>query len=1703
MDIGNHFAPLDNVGEFKSIQKIQFGVLSPEEIRKFAVCEVEHEHIYDDKGLPRKGGPNDPRMGTTDRDIRCETCSGSMSDCPGHFGYVNLVEPVFHMGFITSIIKILRSVCFKCSRLRVPPDHAIFTAVQHYRPKRRLGELSKKCATQKMCNAEFPSPTGDVKGCGAVFPKIILDYSKENRTQNKAVLIAEWSLTETQSQPKREELTARRVLDVFAKISDEDVRLLGLNPQFVRPEWLLISVVPVPPPPVRPAVNVESALRSEDDVTYKICDIVSTNLALKDSISKGAATHVLNDRVSVLQFHVGTLMDNTNKYFIKATHRGKKALKSISQRLKGKEGRVRQHLMGKRVDFSARTVITGDPIIRIDEVGVPETVAKHLTVPEVVTPYNIEKIRYLLKNGPDRLPGANYIDREGGRKYDLRRHPFSEEMSIVYGDVVHRHLKNGDLVLFNRQPTLHKMSIMGHRVRIMPHSTFRLNLSVTTPYNADFDGDEMNLHVPQSIEARAEAEQLMMVPQQIVSPQANRPVIGLVQDSLLACRLMTQRDVFLTPSQAMQCCMWLEEYEGLYGMPEPAILKPKQLYTGKQIFSLTITARVSMETFSTSAPETEEKEFASVTDTRVIIHSGELLMGMVDKNTVGRSDGSLVHILFRDHGANAASSFLSQIQRVLQVFIQFRGFSVGIKDIIADNGTMSTITRTIQDAKLKVQALQNDHDSGSIKTRPGQTVADAFESAVSDALNKARDDSGRTAQNSLLATNALKLMADAGSKGSFINISQIIACVGQQNLEGKRIPYGFYRRTLPHFNYDDDGGASRGFVENSYFRGLTPSEFFFHAMCGREGLIDTAVKTSTSGYIQRRLVKAMEDAIVHYDGTVRNSSGLVIQFKYGEDGLDGASIEKQKIKAIKFTDDEFFATYFFDEGSLEQLSTNKIVTPDVISELRKPESEAELDKDIQILDSTYREKLRKVFNKFEDRIPLPVNFARLIDNAKREFLVDFRNPTDLSPLYVIKEVDKLISRLRVVAPPKAGEDVAPGSLNPDEESALTLFIIHTKLALAAKPLIMKHRLSKEAFDWLIGEVETKFHQSLVVPGEMVGVVAAQSIGEPATQMTLNTFHYAGVSSKNVTLGVPRLQELINCAKNIKTPSMVIYLKPEISQSDDEANRIKSEIEHTTIQHVTASTQIWYDPLECVADNQSTVIEEDQELVATYWELPEEMDVKSESFKPWLLRLELDRELMIDKKLTVADVAAAISREYGNDIHMIFSNEFSDKLVIRLRALPTEEDEKFAGMITADDEVQFLKSLEALTLNLKLRGFPNVSKVYLRQVKSPVIDPRTGGIAFDRKEWILDTEGTDLLEIMSVPGVDFKRTVSNHVQDVYRVLGIEAARKTLLNELGHVISFDGTYMNYRHLSMLVDSMTVRGYLMAVARQGINRTELPALTRCSFEETVDILYDAACYSETDVVQGPTPTIMLGQQNRLGSGFIDCVVNESLLQDAIAPVYQHDATTKVVESDMTFEGTPILSREDVTTYRPTYDPYDTMPTATDWSPVLSPQHTDYGHTTPLTPHSPFITGASPYARSPGYALSPGWKPAPSSPYIPASPFIPASFSPQSPAASLSPTPGYSNSLSALYNPIPYSGSSSQYRPMDYTITSPAYSAGFSPSSPQFNIGPSSSSPAYMGSLTPAYSYGPSAYSLSSPNYSPPNSGEFSPPQYPSYPQ
>jgi DNA-directed RNA polymerase II subunit RPB1 len=1500
-------------------------------------------------------------------------------------------------------------------------------------------------------------------------------------------------------EPEKDLATPAHVYERFDKVDNNTWRTLGLNVEFAHPKWMVISNLLVPPPPVRPSVSMDGTgqgMRGEDDLTYKLGDIIRANANVKRCQEEGSPAHVTKEFETLLQYHVATYMDNNIAGQPPALQKSGRPLKTIRSRLKGKEGRLRGNLMGKRVDFSARTVITGDPNLDLDQVGVPLSTAKILTYPETVTPYNIQKLHELVKNGGEH-PGARYIIRDTGERIDLKHHKRAADITLQYGWKVERHIVDNDYVIFNRQPSLHKESMMGHRVKVMPYSTFRLNLSVTSPYNADFDGDEMNLHVPQSEETRAEVKELCMVPLQIVSPQRNGPLMGIVQDTLCGIWKICKRDVFLDKDQVQNILMWVPDWDGT--IPTPALLKPKPMWTGKQIISLALPNSLNLTRDGSNALPNKDES--------LLIYQGELLFGLFAKPTVGASSGGVIHTVYNQEGWEATVKFFNTAQRIVCYWLLHNGFSIGVGDTIPDPETAEKIQEAIDTQKAEVERIVEKATKDELDPLPGMNIRETFENMVQASLNTARDNAGTVATKHLKDCNNAVAMASSGSKGSKINIAQMSALVGQTSVEGKRIAFGFQYRTLPHFTKDDYSPESRGFVENSYLRGLTPHEFFFHAMSGREGLIDTAVKTAETGYIQRRLVKALEDCSVKYDGTIRNSLGDILQFIYGEDGLDGQFIEKQPVDVIKCSDktfEDYFRVDVTDETGEFQISETQL---ECAKEIRGDvDVQRYFDEEYAALVET-RKFLRGDCSDDDEQKQLPLNIRRIIESAKAKFGIKRGARSDLHPAEAIPQVRQTLDNLIVIR----GEDSL--SIQAQKEATL-LFKALLRTALAFKRLVKQHGLTKLALTSILGELENRFLRAAVAPGDMVGVLAAQSIGEPATQMTLNTFHFAGVASKNVTLGVPRLKEILNIATNLKTPSMYVYQTAENRRYQDGAKRLRSMVEHATLKSVTAMTEIHYDP-----NPEQTTIEEDVDLVESYFIVPDENEDIARQSK-WMLRIVLDDKKLLDRDMRVSDVAVKIKEAFASDLAVIFSDDNADHKVIRCRVI-NNEDSKEDDDDTGGEGENVLKKVEMHILdNLTLRGVEGVSRAFIDK-RQRVIQETDGSLVKkpeheDGTEWFLNTSGINLKRVLEIEGVDPYRTYCNSVMDIFTVFGIEAARAALTKELHMVLSFDGSYVNHRHLAMLVDVMTSKGYLMAITRHGINREQTGALMRCSFEETVEILLEAAAQGEIDDCRGISENVMLGQMAPLGTGDFDVQVDDAMLQTAhsdnarfglmpgVATGSNYVDQGAATPYDM---GSPM---QDGGAYNNNYE--------SAFSPIAQSGGTDGGGFTQYG--GSFGGGTSPYGdfggTSPGWgmagAASPGYQgTSPTSPgYSPTSP----GYSPTSPAYNLtspayagtSPTSPAYTPTSPTYSPtspnMSYSPTSPSYSPTSpaYSPTSPKYSPtspamGYSPTSPTYSPTSPQYSPTSPKATSPRYSPTSPTYSPTSPAYNSPTSPVYSP--------
>jgi DNA-directed RNA polymerase II subunit RPB1 len=1060
-------------------------------------------------------------------------------------------------------------------------------------------------------------------------------------------------------------------------------------------------------------------------------------------------------------------------------------------------------------------VITGDPNISIEDVGVPMSIAKNLTFPERATSWNIDEMQQLVDNATSH-PGAKYlINVKSGTRIDLELAKWSPTVGV--GDIIERHMIDGDYVIFNRQPSLHKMSVMAHRVRVMPFSTFRLNVNACSSYNADFDGDEMNLHMPQSYETMAELKTLSTVSKLIVSPQSNKPVNALIQDALCGIKSFTTRNIFLSAPDVMNLVMCIKSFPNV-ALPRPAILKPKRLWTGKQIVSLTLPS-IDLEISSLENADAEDRfratgldmnlfRWMTPEDTRVIVRDGQIMCGSLCKKSVGSSSGGIPHVIFNDFGPQMACDFLDNASVLVNHWLMNTGFSVGLGDAMTSRNTESVIDDCVENQFAKVEQILQAHANGELHPDENLTVDQTRESRVITLLNRARDSAGKTTNDQATERNSIKHMISAGSKGSILNICQISACVGQQVINGKRIPFGFRSRTLPHFSANDHSPKSRGFVRNSFIKGVTPSEMFFHAMGGREGLIDTAVKTAETGYIQRRIVKALEDITVRYDGTVRNSRNDIIHFYYGEDGFDGASIEYQSFPTLGVSDEVFREKFYaFDEEF------------DVLEEDRR----------------FLREELRLQ----GDRWPMPLNLDRMLTQAKKQP----GQSTALSGRRVFSEIQRLRRSL------------IPSNLSlPTPVSPSFLFGILLSSVFASRQILSV--LMSHQFDWLLDHVKTRYQAGLVQAGESVGVLAAQSIGEPATQMTLNTFHLSGMGNKTVTSGIPRLKELINAAKNIKTPGMTLFLKDSIRFDKQLANQLQFRLQFCCLKDLVETQEIYFG--DC--GNQ------DRHFTDLIDQIPDEDAPDSEDTHPWILRLVLIKRELDVRYLRMSDVVDKIMETFDEEIYVTHSDDTAKQLVIHIRMFKDVTD------VSAESEncIDFL--MEHMTSNflenVTICGVPGIERTFITEKNG---------------EFVIETDGINLRDVINFKGIDPFRIYCNDPLEMLSVFGIEIAREILISEIRQVIEGGGSYINHRHLVLLCEVMTHQGIIMSITRHGMNRANTGPLMKCTFEQSVDILLEAAMNGDTDLVRGVSENVMLGKIAPFGTGVMDVLLDENMLDES----------------------------------------------------------------------------------------------------------------------------------------------------------------------------------------------------------------------------
>ena len=1052
----------DVVKDYSSVTKDEFGIYLPESY---------------ENSEPKRGGLVDTRLGITDLNLECAYCGLKAKDCPGHFGHTELAEPVFHIGFFPIVKQILNCICLRSSRLlahKYPEELAKIDRL--YKSKKQFAEIRKLSSNIKISDVGVPVPKIKheiKKGSGAI--TILAETNLSQVVSDDGDIL--------ENKPIIDVLIPSDVFNIFRNISNEDWRLLGFNPDLYRPEDLIISTFPIPPVAIRPSIRADflASATYEDDLTHKLADIIKTNEKLRKQKEKqivSGETKYGNDLHNFLQYHIATYFENDKDSFLTSEQKvGGKKFKSISERLKGKPGRIRGNLMGKRVNFSARSVITSDPNLKLHELGIPKKIAMEITFPEVVTAYNIERLTNLIRNGRYNYPGANFVIQGSSlgessiREYDLRYR--KKTMKLRYGDIVERHLINGDPVLFNRQPSLHKLSMMCHLANVIDDdsfNTFRLNVNVTPPYNADFDGDEMNMFAPQSIQTQIELFKIADVRRQIISPKDSKPIIGPVQDSVLGSYRMTHDNIRIDWHDYMNLVVYIQNNKNIqFNLDRTKFVKNK-IYTGIDLFNNIIPNNINLKTG------------------KVVLRNGHIINGPVNV----RINNTIISNCWDRHGYETTQTYIDNIQRIITNWLLLDGFSVGLGDCYISQQNKEIIVKELEKKKLEINHLITE-----IENNPELMDADLFEASIQSNLSAQKGEIQKLVQDNIDSNNNFYIMVNSGSKGKAVNMMQIMGALGQDIFLFKRIQKLVNNRTLPHFFQDDDTPLSRGFIEHSYLDGLTPHEFFFHHMSGREGLIDTAIKTADTGYISRRLMKGLEDIGVKYDGTVRTGNNIILQYVYSDFNLDQIKQRKQTLYTMKMGDDEIKSNY-----TLSKKEINEISKKHKISENKISKNDNDYYEELLRLRDLLRHSQKMQYLNYrtiQSEFHLPINLARIILDNINNIYADDKNK-EINPLYIIEKIDEIlnynITKLMCIS-----EKNNNSIKIKDERICKLLFKYLLYEYLSPKKIIYEHKLTKYKLDLIFQQIVDGFKDSQVVAGEMVGCLAAQHIGEPSTQMS--------------------------------------------------------------------------------------------------------------------------------------------------------------------------------------------------------------------------------------------------------------------------------------------------------------------------------------------------------------------------------------------------------------------------------------------------------------------------------------------------------------------------------------------------------------------------------------------------------------------------
>ena len=1436
------------------IKSIDFSIVTNNEVLKMSALDQSKNgitvHELYDHGEPYENGLLDKRMGISDWSYTCTTCHYRMQYCNGHFGHIVLANVLFNMQLLDLVGLILNIYCCHCSTLLWNKKYCELTELIKTKKNgdriRFLKDLLKNVRHCHNCN----SPVGKAK----IVKKLgIIEIVIEKVFNGKLFI---------------EKKNAKQVFNILKNIRNNEASILGIS---CHPKDLMYENFIVPPVTIRPSIKGDftDASSQEDQLTMRITKIVKANkntLIHKEKEKENdSLIKYSNDHINLLQLEVATYINNESLKMPKTVLKNNAPLKSLVTRFKGgKKGRIRGNLMGKRVNHYGRTVISPDPLLKINEVYVPVTIAKNLTYPEIVTTHNIKRLTLNVQNGMNIYPGANSLTtfKNGSYKTILLNNKLVE---LKLGDEVNRHLINGDVILINRQPTLHKYGILAHYVKVKDDenlNTLRINPSVCKGYGADFDGDEMNIFTSQSILTEIELENITDVKYNIISAKNSLPIVGAVYDTVIGIYYLTKFKEIYNNEDLIDLLVSTD-------LPNFKKFDKNKKYMGTEFFDLIMPENINL------------------TNKSVIIKNSKIVSGYIDGYVIKEGQpNTLIQEIWNLYNPDMTQSIIDNMTKIAINFNIFNGFTISINDYIINKEIQENIKQLFKTEKLKAlcKITESENNVNDLNHEEVETY-------IKDILNGISTKLSTYIVKNLSDDNNNIIMLNSKSKGKSENIVKMLGCAGQQNFDGKRMLKIYNNRTLPYFHQNDDSPFARGFIESSFTKGMNVEELLMSTSTSRNSLITQAIKTADTGYVQRKLVKSAEDFLIKYDYYVRNSSESVLQFVYGDSGIDTTKQYKYEFELINKNNKTIEQEYKFDTTELKNIkfTTNenneyyKLII-NIRDNLRTIKHKASLN---YYLTSITESKKPKNEIKFLS----PVNIDRLIIIASEQK----HDEPIVEPKYILDKINYIL-KMEVTKILTFNKENENNKFKIDDDALCkTIFKYVLYDSLSLKKCILKYKFTKKHIDYIADEIIKTYNRAMIEPGDMVGVLAALTLGEPATQMTISDFHSAGVSKSGIT-GVPRLKEIYTPSPNIKNPMTIIYFDKKHNKNLDYLNKISLNLINISINDIKHSISIYYDNNTDFETNTEMKIDDIKEKsIYKNSNSNKNSCLNHINNLDWVIRIEFDKEKLLMNEIKLKDIVTIIAYEWENRLKDKKQNK--QKIILKILfnkilqlAILSNDDNNNKPVIhirfnIIDYNMEVMEEfIKTFIQEIQIKGTNDIKSLLDKgplKINSLSYDENNDTV--DDFEYIIRTEGINMHEIIKFKGIDINKIYINDIIKVVEIYGIEAGRTIIINELIDTYLNKDENINYTHYTIFADIMTSFGKLMSLDRFGMAKMKTNPLSKASFEQPVEILVNAGIYGQTDDMKSVSSRVIGGLCFLGGSNLVDVILDKEFIENS----------------------------------------------------------------------------------------------------------------------------------------------------------------------------------------------------------------------------